>query len=147
MLSRSLTIPNFLKPEMSSGSRALPAAPTSAVENWRFLRLFPFLSLISRLGAILVPPSKYLSSPPRSWIRLPVSVEFFLLGRDPASRIYIPSRFVWKDTFIIRPMFIKKHRDGNSVFLGAKFSRIKIFPLSSFFISKSKFQTISLLKS
>ena len=62
----------------------------------------------------------------------------FWLGRDPASRIYIPSRFIWKDTFIIRPMFIYKHRDGNSVFWGAKFPKIKIFPLSSFSYIKIK---------
>ena len=66
-LSRSLTISNFLKPEVSSGSRALPAAPTAAVENWRFL---PFLfspstrrHLWRRVSPLLHAPESECSSP------------------------------------------------------------------------------------
>ena len=74
-LSRSLTISNFLKPEVSSGSWALPATPTGAVKDWRLLPFF-FLSLDSTPSW-----SKSLSSPPHSQIQMLVSVELFGLGR------------------------------------------------------------------
>ena len=72
----------FSKPEVSTGSSALPAAPTPAVENWRFSSTLSFS----------LPPSstrRHLGSPRRS-----VSLSFL---PDPDARISRAFRLVEKE--------------------------------------------------
>ena len=132
---------------MSSGSLALPATPTPAVENWRFLRLFPFFPLNSRLGAILVPPSKYLSSPPCSWIRMPVSVELFYWGEIRLVEFTSLCVSYKKIQSLWDPCSYRNIEMETLSFEAQNFQDPKFFFFHLFLISKSKIQTISLLKS
>ena len=123
---------------MSSGSRALPATPTSAVENWRFLRLFLFSpSFLDSAPSWCLRRniSPFLPLTPES--ECPSSSSFLIGERSGQSNLH-PYAFRMKRYNHYETHVHIETQRWKLCLLRRKISRSKIFLLSSFSFIKIK---------